>query len=76
MNVELDDFKTGWFGLSVGLKQSEIDFLVEALQHLKQNPDSHFHGHSKFEGKGGLGDIQFCSIPDDFEDNMKLDGDQ
>jgi hypothetical protein len=74
MNVTLEDFGTGWFGLSCGLKQNEVDFLISSLENLKKNPDQHFHAHSKFEGKGGIGDIQFCIVADDFKENMKFDG--
>ena len=31
---------------------------------------------SKFEGEGGVGDMQFCIVADDFKENMKFDGAQ
>ncbi len=74
MNVILEDFKTGWFGLSIGLKQHELDILISSLQQLKTDSDSHFHAHSEFKGAGGIADIQFCCIADDFRENMRFDG--
>ncbi len=42
MNVALEDFKTGWFGIQVGLTDSDIVLLIERLQALQQHR-SHFH---------------------------------
>jgi hypothetical protein len=75
MNMSLEDFGTGWFGLSIGLKQREVDLLIAALCRLKENPDSHFHAHSRCEGKGGVADLAVCIIPDQFKENMTFDGD-
>lgn len=36
MRVEIEDFKTGWFGLTVGMKKIEIDQLIDALNNLKE----------------------------------------
>lgn len=58
MNVSLEDFGTGWFGLAIGLKRKEVDILIDSLTHLKEHPDRHFHAHSRFEGKGGIGDLE------------------
>jgi len=76
MNVSLEDFGTGWFGLSIGLKQREVDLLIHSLRQLKEDPTGHFHAHSRFEGEGGVGDLQVCIIPDDFQENMTFDEDQ
>ena len=35
MLVEIEDFKTGWFGLSIGIKKSQVDNLIEALHKFK-----------------------------------------
>ena len=42
MNVAIEDFKTGWFGIKVGLTDSDIALLIERLQAL-QHHRSHFH---------------------------------
>jgi hypothetical protein len=76
MNVSLEDFGTGWFGLSIGLKRREVDMLIESLRHLKEHPDGHFHAHNGFEGEGGVGDLEMCIIPEDFQENMRFDEDQ
>ena len=57
MNADLEDFKTGWFGLFIGLKSQEIEELIGALEDLKKYK-SHFHFRSTFEGNGGIGDIE------------------
>jgi len=73
MNVVIEDFKTGWFGLSIGLKPKEIDFMIESLQHIKAHPEHHFHAHSEFKGDGGVADMQICLVADDFKENMWFD---
>lgn len=62
MYANLEDFKTGWYGLSLGLSEDEIDNLVAALQRLKSTKN-HFHFRSNFEGAGGLGDIEIYLHP-------------
>lgn len=58
MQVKLDDFKTGWFGLEVGLTDNDIAFLMEKLSTLRERK-GHFHARSDFSGDGGVGDIEF-----------------
>jgi len=58
MRVEIEDFKTGWFGLTVGIKSSEVDLLLNALKKLKKT-DGHFHMRSDYKGNGGVADIEF-----------------
>jgi hypothetical protein len=57
MNADLEDFKTGWYGLTIGLKAQEIDELIRTLEELKKYK-SHFHFRSDYEGDGGIGDIE------------------
>ena len=73
INIQLDDFETGWFGVSIGIKSSEIDLLIEALTKLKKNNDYHFHIRSKYEGQGGIGDIEFYTDDEGTSDNSDID---
>ena len=58
MHAELEDFKTGWFGLRVGLTEGDISALINKLSELRRSK-SHFHARSDFSGQGGVGDIEF-----------------
>ena len=58
MEARLEDFKTGWFGLSIGLTDDEIGLLVRRLQEL-QASRGHFHARGDFTGPGGVADIEF-----------------
>jgi hypothetical protein len=57
MQIKLEDFKTGWFGLQIGIIDAEIPVLVERLQEL-QKSRGHFHIRSDFSGSGGVGDVE------------------
>lgn len=71
MYVELEDFKTGWYGIGIGLREKEIDILIEQLIRLKADKKQHFHISSEFEGDGGVGDMEFY-IHEDEKDNMYI----
>jgi hypothetical protein len=58
MLAKLEDFKTGWFGLEVGLTDDDITALIERLTTLRKHK-GHFHARSNFSGQGGIGDIEF-----------------
>ncbi len=73
MKAELEDFKTGWYGLSLGVKSEEIDKLISALQNLKVKKD-HFHFRSDFEDCGGIGDIEFYFQNEDQKSNIEIEG--
>ncbi len=68
MNVTIEDFNTGWFGLEIGLTDSDITTLIDCLTELRSTR-SHFHARSRFEGEGGVGDIEFAWI-DDVENSL------
>ncbi len=72
MNAIIEDFKTGWYGIELGLKLKEIDDLIERLEYLKKTR-SHFHYRSDFVGEKGIADISFAVMDDSFKDNMKLE---
>ncbi|MGD8255665.1 MAG: hypothetical protein PVJ11_08640 [Syntrophobacterales bacterium] len=71
MYVELEDLKTGWYQIFCGLRDHEIDILIERLTLLKKNKDQHFHITSNYEGDSGIADIEFY-IQDSDETNMMI----
>lgn len=73
MNIEIEDFKTGWFGLHIGLSPEDIDKLIKRLELIKQSPERHFHIFSDYEGSGGVGDIEFYIQGDNQTDNVTLE---
>ncbi|MCI5227695.1 MAG: hypothetical protein D3918_13810 [Candidatus Electrothrix sp. AX2] len=73
MHAEIEDFKTGWYGINISIRKHEIDVLIKQLKQLKQNKQQHFHISSDYEGDGGLGDVEF-SIQEDVPDNMSISG--
>jgi len=59
MEITLEDFKTGWFGLSIALTDEDIARLIQHLEQLRTSKD-HFHiRNNTFEGVGGIGDVEF-----------------
>ena len=72
MKADLEDFETGWYGLTLGLKESEIDELVKTLTQLKEYK-THFHLRSAFEGEGGIGDIEIYYQDDSASNNLTLE---
>ncbi len=71
MKAHLEDFKTGWFGLTLGVDPEEIDMLIAALHHLKASKE-HFHCRSECEGKGGIGDIEFYFLDKKSPGNLEI----
>lgn len=72
MKAELEDWKNGWHGVSLGLKQSELGQLIQLLQDLQNDPEQHFHLSSLYQGESGLGDIEVYVLPECEPDNMRL----
>ena len=73
MNIQLEDFKTGWFGITLGIKESELDILIEGLRGLKRDAEQHFHIRSEFAGEGGVGDVEFYVEAEEAKDNSTID---
>jgi len=61
MKSSIEDFGTGWYGLSFGLDENDIDQLIEFLNILKSDRSYHFHMYSTTSDtdSGGIADIQF-----------------
>ena len=57
MHAKLEDWKNGWFGVQLGIREGEIDRLIELLRVLKNETDQHFHLSSDDKAENGLGDI-------------------
>jgi hypothetical protein len=74
MNVELEDWKNGWSGISIGIAKEEIERLIELLQMLKTDPEQHFHISSDYKGNGGVGDIEIYVKTSEQKHNMSLSG--
>lgn len=75
MRIDIEDFKTGWFGLGIGLRPNEIANLIEALARLRDSTAEHPHFHmvSKCDGPTpAVADIEFYMLPDDQADNAQL----
>ena len=72
MNVTIEDFKTGWFGLLVGITDAEIPVLIERLNRLQQSR-SHFHLRSDFTGSGGVGDVEFFLAEPQSPQTLKIE---
>ena len=72
MRADIEDFETGWYGLTLGLKEAEIDELINTLRDLKKYK-THFHLRSEFEGEGGVGDIEIYYQSDSVPDNLTLE---
>lgn len=73
MFVTIENYKTGWYGISIGIGPNEIDLLINQLTRLKKDPDQHFHITSNYEEEGGIGDIEFY-IQDEEKSNMAITG--
>ncbi len=74
MYADIEDWKNGWYGIGIGLEPKEIDSLIELLQMIKKDPEQHFHLSSKYEGDGGVGDIEIYIKEEKQKNNMGLLG--
>ncbi len=72
MRAKIEDFKTGWFGLTIGVKNSEVDLLIDALKKIKYS-QGHFHMRSDYNGSVGVADIEFYAQNENEPNNMELD---
>ena len=72
MRVDIEDWKNGWLGIDIGIRQDEINRLIDLLRVLERKPDQHFHISSDYEGTGGIGNIRVSVLPTDVDSNMHL----
>jgi len=76
MKSSIEDFGTGWYGMTIQLGKDDIDKLIECLQLLKQDEGFHFHMFSTaFETEiGGIADIEFSQSSSKDTSNMDIGG--
>ena len=72
MRGKIEDWKSGWYGISLGLSVPEIDRLVVLLTKLRDDSEQHFHISSDCSGNGGLGDIEIYVTEAGVPSNLKL----
>ncbi len=70
----MDDSKTGWYGIAIGIGPDEIDLLIERLIFIKNKRDQHFHISSDYEGEGGIGDVEIYLMEENQKNNMFITG--
>jgi hypothetical protein len=74
MHGEIENWNNGWYGISLGLSDSEIDRLIALLAKLRNDPEQHFHISSDYSGNGGLGDIEIYLAEPDGPSNLQFSG--
>ena len=73
MNVTLENFDSGWVGLSIALGRSEIDVLIQRLNDLKSDKLGHFHFRcDDFSAAEGVADIEITTKCDGDVDSLKI----
>ena len=75
MKGSIENYRTGWAGVAIGIKNSEIDSLIACLEDLRITR-SHFHFRSSFEGESGIADVELFLLDEDVNDNLTLDASQ
>jgi hypothetical protein len=70
MIAELEKWKEGWQGLSLGLRNDEIDHLISLLKEIRKDNDQHFHISSDCKGKPSLCGVEIYVKTNTQEDNM------
>ena len=70
MKAELEIWKEGWQGISLGLRKDEIDHFISLLLNIKNDNEQHFHILSDCKGAPGLGGIEIYVKASSEEDNM------
>lgn len=73
MNVNLEDFKTGWFQVSIGVRKNEIPILIKLLTALQED-EHHFHLINNYEAENGIENIEFYIQEEQESDNMLISG--
>ncbi len=70
MNAKLEKWKAGWQGISIGLRNDEIDHLISLLQEIRNDNEQHFHISSDCKGDPGIGGMEIYVKAIDESDNM------
>ena len=74
MKADIEDFKTGWFGVSLQLRDSDIDELMIYLNRLKADGSYHFHLFKNEESTKcpGIADFEISFQSEDEADNLAI----
>ncbi len=71
MIAEIEKWKEGWQGISLGLSNTEIDHFIQLLTEIRNDNDQHFHISCKRnDGDPGLGGIEIYVKSESEKDNM------
>lgn len=73
MLAEMEDFGSGWYEISIGIKKEEVQSLIDHLKELQKDDTQHFHLSSDFSGDGVVVDIEVY-VNQEGEDNLLLSG--
>jgi hypothetical protein len=72
MTLEIDDFETGWFGITMGLTDSDIDSLIMRLSDLKDSR-GHMHLRGDMRGSGGIADVELFWSDGSIQNNAVIE---
>jgi hypothetical protein len=74
MLVAHEQFESGWLGLSIALREDEIDQLIERLRSLQALDIAHFHfRRDDFDAIPGVADVEISLRGETEPDNMMLE---
>ena len=73
MHAKYEMFESKWIGISLEMRNEEINTLINNLLKLKDREIGHFHIRSNdFGSVPGIADIEITT-PEDFKDNLYLE---
>ena len=76
MKTFVEQFESGWIGLSIAFSEEEIDLLIKSLNELKDGQLDHFHFRrddlNVLSGKFGLADVEISIMDSDEIHDMEI----
>ncbi len=73
MRYALDQFESGWIGVSLALRPGEVDSLISLLESLRDGVNGHFHlAATDYSGNKGIADVEFSLQSETEADNMTI----
>lgn len=81
MKIEVDNYQTGYVGLSIELSELDLKHLILSLQRLQSNELGHVHLRSTFaqdcrDGEIQIGDVEISLNPKPESLTHEVDGSQ
>ena len=74
MQVCRENFASGWIGLSMSLRPSEVDRLIELLSQLKNGHLDHLHiVQTRVETEPNVADVEISIDPESKDGNMSIE---